>query len=82
MEERRTGSWVALGSNPAGAPSLRNFDNSVYPVLPVSFGGDAKSRWSLLSVLVSLPGEVNNLSWTAPFLEKDKCKINPVYNQR
>ena len=29
--------------------SLRNFGNSVYPALPVSFGGDSKSRRSLLS---------------------------------
>ena len=28
---------------------LRNFGNSVYPTLPVSFGGDTKSRRSLLS---------------------------------
>ena len=35
------------GSNPAAATSLRNFGNSVS--LPVSFGGDTKSRRSLLS---------------------------------
>ena len=29
--------------------SLRNFGNSVYPALPVSFGGDTKGRRSLLS---------------------------------
>ena len=29
--------------------SLRNFGNSVYPALPVSFEGDTKSRQSLLS---------------------------------
>ena len=29
--------------------SLRNFGNSVYPPLPVSFGWDTKSRWSLQS---------------------------------
>ena len=29
--------------------SLRNFGNSVYPSLPVSFGWDTKSCWSLLS---------------------------------
>ena len=29
--------------------SLRNFGNSVYPSLPVSFGWYTKSRWSLLS---------------------------------
>ena len=37
------------GSNSAGATSLRNFDNSVYLILPVSFGGDTKIRRSLLS---------------------------------
>ena len=36
------------GSNPAGGTSLRNFGNSVYPALPVSFGGDPQSRQSLL----------------------------------
>ena len=30
------------GSNPATVTSLRNFGNSVYPALPVSFGGDTK----------------------------------------
>ena len=37
------------GSNPATVTSLRNFGNSVYPALPVSFGGDTKNRRSLLS---------------------------------
>ena len=37
------------GSNHATVTSLRNFGNSVYPALPVSFGGDTKSRRSLLS---------------------------------
>ena len=48
--ERRTGDRVVLGWNPAGGTSLRNFGNSVYTALPVtvSFGGDTKSRWSLL----------------------------------
>ena len=32
--------WSWPGSNPAAATSLRNFGNSVYPALPVSFGGD------------------------------------------
>ena len=41
--------WSRLGSNPSAATSLRNFGNSVYPALPVSFGGDTKSRRSLLS---------------------------------
>ena len=48
--------WLGLatvrsqpGSNPTAETSLRNFGNSVYPALPVSFGGDTKSRRSLLS---------------------------------
>ena len=47
--ERWTDDRVVLGSNPAAATSLRNFGNSVYPALPVPFGGDTKSRQSLLS---------------------------------
>ena len=47
--ERWTGDRVVLVSNPAGGTSLQNFGNSVYPTLPVSFGGDTKNRWSLLS---------------------------------
>ena len=34
---------------PLRTTSLRNFGNSVYPALPVFFGGDTKSRRSLLS---------------------------------
>ena len=58
--ECRTGNRGVMGSNPAsaGATSLRNFGNSAYPTLPVSFAGDTKSRQSLLSV--SMPGEVND----------------------
>ena len=37
-------SWP--GSNAAAATSLQNFGNSGYPALPVSFGGDTKSRRS------------------------------------
>ena len=47
--DRWTDDRVVLGSNPAAATSLRNFGNSVDPALPVSFGGDTKSRRSLLS---------------------------------
>ena len=47
--ERRTGDRVVLHSNPAGGTSLRNFGNSFYPALPVSFGGDTNIRRSLLS---------------------------------
>ena len=39
---------MVLASNPAAATSLRNFGESVYPALPVYFGGDTKSRRSLL----------------------------------
>ena len=45
--ERWTGDRVVQGSNPTAATySLWNFGNSVYTALPVSFGGDAKSRRS------------------------------------
>ena len=38
--------WLALALR---TTSLRNFGNSVYPALPVSFGGDTKIHRSLLS---------------------------------
>ena len=41
-------SLVGRGSSMVGAP-LRNLGKFVSPTLPVSFGGDTKSRWSLLS---------------------------------
>ena len=47
--ESRTGERVVLASNHAGATWLRDFGNSIYPALPVFFGGDTKSRRSLLS---------------------------------
>ena len=47
--EPRTGDRVVLGSNPAGATLLRNFGNSVYATLPVSFGRDPKICRSILS---------------------------------
>ena len=48
--ERWTGDRTVQGSNSTAENfSLRNFGNSVYPALPVSFGGDTKSRRSLLS---------------------------------
>ena len=47
--ERWTGDRTVRGSNPTAENfSLRNFGNSVYPALPVSFGGDTKSRRSRL----------------------------------
>ena len=61
------------GSNPAAATSLRNFGNSVYPALPVSFGGDTKSRQSLLSGLYARGSKISHQSalecvtvWTPP----------------
>ena len=49
--ERLTGDRTVEGSSPTAENfSLRNFGNSVYPALPLSFGGDSKSSWSLLLV--------------------------------
>ena len=82
-----TGDRVVLGSNPAAATSPRNFGNSVYPALPVSFGGDTKSRWSLLSGVYARGSkrsyqstlEMCNLSWTPQSsLEKDNS-LNHSY---
>ena len=57
--ERSTGDQTVEGSSPTAENfSLRNFGNSIYPTLPVSFGGDSKSRRSLLSG--SMPGEVKD----------------------
>ena len=56
--EHCTGDQVVLGSNPGAATSLRNFGNSVYPALPVSFGGDTKTAVGPF-YLVSMPGEEN-----------------------
>ena len=50
--------WLGMAtghSRPGSNPTLVNkfrfgtFGNSIYPSLPVSFGWDTKSRWSLLS---------------------------------
>ena len=81
---------MVLGSNPAAATSLRNFGNSVYPALPVSFGGDTKSRRSLLAGVYARGSKIShqsaldmcNLSWTPPLLvlEKDNSKSNLVCN--
>ena len=50
------------GSNPAAITSLRNFGNSVYPALPVSFGGDNKSRRSLLSGVYARVSKISHQS--------------------
>ena len=47
MLERRTFRSKGVGSKPP--PPFRSWDNFVYPTVPVSFGRDSKSRWSLLS---------------------------------
>ena len=44
-----TGDRVVQGSNLSAATSFRNFGNSIYPALPVSFGGYTNIRRSLLS---------------------------------
>ena len=72
--ERWTGDRVVLGSNHAAVTSLRNFGNSVYPALPVSFGGDTKSRHSLLPGVFARGSKISHqsalemcnprLSWT------------------
>ena len=70
--ERWTGDRMVLCLNPAAATSLRNFGISVYPALPVSFGGDIKSRRSLLSGVYVRGSKIShqsalemcNLSWT------------------
>ena len=49
---------VVLGSNPAGAVSLRKVGNSIYPTLPVSFGRGPKNVGPFH--LVSMPGEVKD----------------------
>ena len=59
--------------------------NSVYPGLPVSFGGDTVSRWPILSGVYARGSkrphqsalEMCNLSLTPPLLEKDNSKNNP-----
>ena len=42
--------------------SLRNFGNSVYPALPVSFGRDSKSRRSLLSGVYARGSKISHQS--------------------
>ena len=61
--ERWTGDRTVRGSNPTAKNfSLRNFGNSVYPALPVSFGGDTKSRRSLLSGVYARGSKKNHQS--------------------
>ena len=81
--ERWTGDRVVVGLNPADATLLWNFGNSVYPALPVYFGGDTKNSRSLLSGVYakgnkgSHAGGTCKLSRTRPLLEKENAKITP-----
>ena len=50
------------GSNHAAATSLRNFGNSVYPALPVSFRGDTKRRRSLLPGAYARGSKISHLT--------------------
>ena len=76
--------WSRPGSNPTSENfSLRNFANSVYPALPVSFvGGDTKSRQSLLSGVYARGGKRSHQS--APecvnVVDSTTLRNNPVYN--
>ena len=47
MEERRTVNRATVVQR--HLPPFRNLGNFVHPHLPVSFGRDSKSRWSILS---------------------------------
>ena len=51
--------WLALATGRCGSgsnPTAENFGNSVYPALPVSFGGDTQSRGSLVSGVYGYAG--------------------------
>ena len=66
--ERRTSDLVVLGSNSAGGTLLRNFGNSVYPALPVSFGGATKHRRSLFLVCMLTISYLLTYLFTYPLL--------------
>ena len=82
--------WLGLatgrsrpGSNPTSENfSLWNFANSVYPALPVSFGGGTKSRRPLLSGVYARGGKRSYQS--APecvnVVDSTTLRNNPVYN--
>ena len=60
-------SWVRIMVEP-----LRNFFNSVFPALPVSFGGDTKSCWSLLSGVLARGSKTPHT--------RSRCVTYPNYN--
>ena len=55
LQPLKTKHCGALGSNPAGGTSLRNFRNSVFSALLVSLGGALKAVGPFY--LVTIPGE-------------------------
>ena len=85
--ERWTGDRMILGSNPATATLFRNFDNSVCPALPVSFGGDTKSCRFLLYGVYARGSqrshqsalEMCNLSWTPHSSPEKDYSLNHSY---
>ncbi len=91
--EHWTGDRVVLGLNPAVATLLRNFDNSVYPTLPVSFRGESKSRRSLLSGVYATRGKCvmchglqhsqrrTTLETTLSIIEAYSCLIASQYRK-
>ena len=60
--DRWTGDRVVRGSNHATSTSFRNFGNSIYPGLPVYFGGDTKMRRSLLSGVYAKGSKISHQS--------------------
>ena len=54
--------WRPGGPGFESATLLLNFGNSVYPALPVSFGGDTKSRRSLLSGVYARGSKISHQS--------------------
>ena len=72
-------SWVWTTLEP-----LWNFGNSVYPTLRVSFGGDTKSRRSLLSSVYGWESKISHTGgkWVTcrglHIAEKDDSEIKPV----
>ena len=62
-------------------PPFQSLDNFVHPTLPVSFGIDSKSQWSLLSGVYAMGSKRSNAGkWIKPVmdsltLEKDTLKL-------
>ena len=62
---------------PLRKTSLRNFGNSVYPALLVSFGGDTKSRRSLLSGVYARGSKISHQSALECVTVVDSTSPNP-----